>query len=150
MSHILDKMTRTPYILDMKPVNPTQIAGRRYLIQMLVLSAAYVAVLYGSIATVNALHPTGLLRYLIYLAPAVPVVLILPAIVRYFLNTDDYERRLMTESLAIAAAVTALCAVTYGFLEIAGLPRPSAWLTWSVVMGSWLVARFVVGNHYQR
>ena len=134
----------------MKPANPTQAAGRRYMVQMGLLTAAYVAVLYAAIATVNAIHPTGLLRYALLLAPVVPVALIVPAIVRYFVATDDYERRVMTESLAIAAAVTALCAVTYGFLEIAGLPRPSAWLTWLVVMGSWAVARFVVARHYQQ
>jgi len=120
------------------------------MVQMGLLTAAYVAVLYAAIATVNAIHPTGLLRYALLLAPVVPVALIVPAIVRYFVATDDYERRVMTESLAIAAAVTALCAVTYGFLEIAGLPRPSAWLTWLVVMGSWAVARFVVARHYQQ
>lgn len=133
----------------MKPANPTQAAGRRYLIQMGILTVAYIAVLYGSISAVNALHPAGLLRYLLYLVPLVPVALILPAIVRYFLATDDYERKVMTESLAIAAAVTAMCSVTYGFLETAGLPRPSAWLTWFVVMGSWAIARAVVARHYQ-
>jgi hypothetical protein len=134
----------------MKPANPTQAAGRRYIVQMGILIGAYVAVLYGSIATVNALHPAGALRYLLYLAPVVPVALILPTIVRYFLATDDYERRVITESLAIAAAITALLAVTYGFLEAAGLPRPSAWITWFVLMGSWAVARFVVARHYQQ
>src|ERR1700733_3749529 len=134
----------------MNPETPTQTAGRRYIVQMGILIGAYVAVLYGSIATVNALHPAGALRYLLSLAPVVPVALILPTIVRYFLATDDYERRVITESLAIAAAITALLAVTYGFLEAAGLPRPAAGITWFVLMGSWSVARFVVARHYQQ
>lgn len=134
----------------MKQLNPTQAAGRRYLTQFFVFIAAYVAVLFAAIATVDALHPAGALRYAILLAPLVPVALLVPTILRYFVDTDEFERRVMTESLAIAAAVTALLAVTYGFLEVAGLPRPSAWLTWIVLMSAWAVARFLVGRHYQR
>jgi hypothetical protein len=134
----------------MKQLNPTQAAGRRYLAQLFVLMVVYVAVLFGAIAIVNAMHPTGALRYAILLVPLVPVVLLVPAILRYFVETDEFERRVMTESLAIAAAVTALLAVTYGFLEVAGLPRPSAWMTWIVLMGAWAVARFLVTRHYQR
>ena len=48
----------------------------------------------------------------------------------------------------IAAAVTGLSSATYGFLELAGLPHLSAWVTWIVVMGSWAVARSVVARHY--
>ncbi len=134
----------------MKQLNPTQAAGRRYLLQFGLLMVAYVAVLFGSIAAVNATHPEGALRYALLLAPLVPVALLVPAIVGYFVDTDEFERRVMTESLAIAAAVTALIAVTYGFLEVAGLPRPSAWLTWVVLMGSWAVSRWVVARHYQQ
>ncbi len=133
----------------MKQLNPTQAAGRRYLLQFGLLMVAYVAVLFGAVATVNATHPVGLLRYAILIAPLVPVVLLVPTIVRYFVETDEFERRVMTESLAIAAAVTAVLSVTYGFLEVAGLPRPSAWLTWIVLMGAWGVARCVVARHYQ-
>lgn len=150
MYSILDSLSLLAYSRCMKPLNPTQAAGRRYVAQFLVLMAAYVAVLFGAIATVNAIHAAGAVRYAILLVPLVPIALLVPAILRYFVDTDEFERRVMTESLAIAAAVTALLAVTYGFLEVAGLPRPSAWLTWIVLMSAWAVARALVVRHYQR
>lgn len=133
----------------MKQLNPTSAASRRYLVQAGILAVVYVCVLFGSITFVDSVHPAGLVRYVVLLAPVVPVALLVPAIVRYFRDTDEFERRIMTESLAIAAAVTALLSVTYGFLESSGLPHPSAWVTWAVVMVSWAVARSVVARHYQ-
>lgn len=133
----------------MKQINPTAAATRRYYIQAGMLAAFYVFVLFGSLAIVNEVHPTGFARYALLLAPVVPVALLVPAIVRYFRDTDEFERRIMTESLAIAAAVTALFSVTYGFLEIAGLPHLSAWATWAVVMIAWAIARSIVARHYQ-
>lgn len=133
----------------MKQLNPTSAAGRRYFIQAGMLAVAYVFVLFGAIAVVNEVHPTGIARYALLLAPVIPVGLLVPVIVRYFRDTDEFERRVMTESLAIAAAITALFSVTYGFLETAGLPHLSAWVTWAVVMISWAIARSVVASHYQ-
>jgi hypothetical protein len=104
-------------------------------VQGAILLVLYVGVLSARISLANAFHPTGFVRYVLFLAPVVPVALLVPAIVRLLHDTDELERRVTTESLAIAAAVTALFAVTYGFLELAGLPHLSAWATWGVVMG---------------
>ena len=128
--------------------NPTTLACRRYLRQMFFMTVAYMIVLFGSVTWLKHV-PAGGLRYVIALLPLIPVAALVPIVVRYMRETDEFERRMQTESLAIAGGVTAMLAVTYGFLEIAGLPHLSAWWTWCVLMLAWAIARPLVGRHYQ-
>ena len=133
----------------MNSENPTTVAKRRYLRDFLIVNVIYVLVLFATVTIVRHAGIEGALRYVLMLVPLVPVVLMLPILIRYLRETDEFERRLQTESLAIAAGVTALFSVTYGFLEVAGAPHLSAWWTWSIVMFSWGVARCFVGRRYE-
>lgn len=133
----------------MKIVNPTEVAARRYKVQVAINMATYVAILFASIEALNRLNPQGALRYALILAPLVPVALLVPAVVRYFRESDELERRIVTEAFAIGATVTAMLSVTYGFLENTGLPHLSAWWTWTVVMGASLVARLLLNRRYR-
>lgn len=133
----------------MKPDNPTEQAKRRYLTGLTIAMVAYLVVLFGSLTVVQRFEPAGLVRWLLLLAPLVPVAFLVPLVIRFMRETDEFERRIVTESLAIAAGVTAILAVTYGFLENAGLPHLSAWWTWGVLMFSWAIARVFVARHYQ-
>jgi len=132
----------------MSTPNPTYRAYRRYIVRIGTAGAAYIAIIFGTTWTVVHLDPHGALRYALLLAPLVPVAWMVAIMVQYFRDADEFERRVVTESLAIAAGVTAMLSVTYGFLENAGLPHLSAWVTWTVVMASWFVARFFVARHY--
>lgn len=129
--------------------NPTTRAGRRYIVQLSVAMSLYVLLLVGSILAVQRLNLEGAWRYLLILVPLVPIAAIVPAVLRYVRDTDEFERQLTTESLAIAAGVTAIFSVTYGFLESAGLPHLSAWYTWLVVMSSWGIARVALRWRYR-
>ncbi|MBV8490283.1 MAG: hypothetical protein JO199_07120 [Candidatus Eremiobacteraeota bacterium] len=133
----------------MKPDNPTTKATRRYLTGLTLAITAYVVVLFAAYTAVERWQPAGPVRYLLLLAPLIPVAFLIPLVVRFLRETDEFERRIVTESLAIAGGVTAILAVTYGFLENTGLPHLSAWWTWVVLMGSWLVARIFVARSYQ-
>lgn len=134
--------------MNQTTANPIKQAYRRYMLHLGIASAVYVVVVLGADLLVKHLDLQGPLRYTLLLAPLVPVGFMLPIMVRYLRETDEFERRIVTESLAIAAAVTAMLSVTYGFLENVGLPHLSAWWTYGIVMGSWLVARFFVARHY--
>jgi len=134
----------------MKPsINPTTVAARRYRTQLFVTMAAYVVVLFATIAALERLNPQGALRFLLALAPVVPIAFVIPAMARYFRDSDELERRIVTEAFAIGAGTTAILSVTYGFLENTGLPHLSAWWTWTVVMGSSFVARLVLDRIYR-
>jgi len=83
------------------------------------------------------------------LLPMIPAVFVFVSIVRYLLATDELVRRIAVDSLALAGGATALIAVTYGLLEGAGLPRPSAWWTYAAFMASWIVSGYFVRRRYQ-
>ena len=131
----------------MKPSNPTTAAQRRYYLEFGGSMVLYMIVLFGS--RILWRDVTGPMLVVVALLPMVPVGLVFAAIVRWALAADELQRQILVESLALAAGVTALLSVTYGFLEGSPLPRPSAWWTYLVVMISWLVASFVVRRRYQ-
>jgi len=131
----------------MKSSNPTAIANRRYLVEMALCMVAYIAVLVPAIWLLDR-GLTGPLRFVVAAAPVVPVVFVFLAVLRYFGRTDEFERRMLLESLGLAGVITALLAATYGFLENAGLPHLSAWFTWAAFMGSWLIGRLIVSRYY--
>jgi len=132
----------------MKSTNPTAVANRSYIAEMAVCMVAYVAVLVPAIWLLNR-GLEGPLRVAVAIAPVVPIVFVFVAVLRYFGRTDEFERRMLLESLGIAGVITALLAATYGFLENAGLPHLSAWYTWAAFMGSWLIGRIIVARFYR-
>jgi hypothetical protein len=131
----------------MNTPNPTAAAGRRYTLEIVVCMIAYMAVLFPAIWLLNR-GLEGPAKFAVALAPVVPVIFVFVALVRYFARTDEFERRVLLESLGIAGVITALLAATYGFLEGAGLPHLSAWWTWAAFMASWLVGRLIVSRFY--
>jgi hypothetical protein len=129
--------------------NPTTIATRRYMIQVTVAMVAYVAILFTVMWALNRFDLHGILRYAVTLAPLVPIAFLIPAIARYFRESDELERRIVTEAFAIGAGVTAILSVTYGFLENTGLPHLSAWWTWTALMGASVIARLALNRRYK-
>ena len=63
-----------------------------------------------------------LLRTLVLGAPIVPMLLMVWAIARHFRRMDEFLRLRALENLSLAAAITAVCTFSYGFLETAGYP----------------------------
>lgn len=96
----------------------------------------YVIVLF-SITWIAKDMPAGLIRTLFALAPMLPALGMLWAIVRHFQRMDEYLRAWSLENVAIAGALTATFSLTYGFLEGVGFPRLSMFVIWGVFMGGW-------------
>jgi hypothetical protein len=131
----------------MKATNPTTQATRRYAVEFTGAIVLYMVVLCGTRIAFRSYH--GPMEALIALAPVVPILLVFLAALRLFKGTDELNKRLMTDSLAIAGVITALFAATYGFVEGDPLPRPSAWWTWTTFMAAWLIASFVLRLRYR-
>jgi len=98
--------------------------------------ALYLIALVGSILLAKPLEP-GVLRTAILISPGIPVFLMVWAFARQFRRLDEFVRMRSLESLAIAAAITAGLALTYGFLESAGFPKLSMFWVWSVMGLAW-------------
>lgn len=119
--------------------NPTTQAQNRYYREFTVAITAYVIVLFGSVYGLN--HGIeGPLKIVVAVVPVIPIIGIFLAAVRWFKATDEYNQKTSAISMAIAGGVTALAAVTYGFLENAGLPKMSVWIVYMIFMTTWAIA----------
>ncbi|HEX6637475.1 MAG TPA: hypothetical protein VF033_07445 [Steroidobacteraceae bacterium] len=111
-------------------------AKRRYLIEMALAMAAYVAALTIAIR-VGGPMDDGLAKTLVSLLPAIPVLLTVWVIARQFQRADEFVRLRSLESIAVAAGVTAGLTFTYGFLEGIGYPRLSMFWVWGIMGFTW-------------
>lgn len=151
MSCILDNMSPARYIKQMTDIKHTpreRAVARRYVWQMLVLMALYIAILYVSIHALESGHYSPLFRDLIAVTPAIPLFGVLAAVIQFMLCIDELQRQIHLEALAIAAGVTAALAVTYTFLEGVGLPHSQAWWSFVCVDVTWALALPFVKRRY--
>ena len=85
----------------------------------------------------------GPLQTALFVAPMLPFLLAVWAIVRQIRRSDEFIRKVTLEHVAIAAAVTAGWTFTYGFLENARYPRLSMFTVWPVMGAMWGVLAIV-------
>jgi hypothetical protein len=107
---------------------------------------AYLAELGGSLLLYAALLVAAIrfapviddrtMRTLLLVSPMIGFCLVLWSVGRHIGRLDEYVRRVMLESIALGAAITAGLTVTYGFLESAGFPRLSMFVVWSLLCGA--------------
>ena len=131
----------------MSSINPTDIAKHRYKIRFCIAMAAYIVIIIPVTSAVGS--TTGTLRIALALTPLIPLAVVFASAIAMIRGIDELERQIHIEALAIAAGLTALLSVTYGLLEIAHMPRPSAWITYGVVMASWGIATPFVSRKYK-
>lgn len=90
-------------------------------------------------------------RSLIVLLPMIPIFLATIAIYRHLMRMDEFQRQQAYQVLTIAAALTMLVSMGYGFLEIAGLPKLSMFAVWMTMGSFWLIVNFafrLLGKHH--
>lgn len=117
--------------------------SRRYLMEMPGAMVLYVLVI---LLTTHLLrnHPPEPWRVLIALMPLVPIALAFVAVLRFMQHTDEMIRRVHVNALAIAAGLTAFLALTWGCLEMAGLPKLSGWWVFVCVDVVWGTSVFIL------
>jgi hypothetical protein len=113
-------------------------ARTAYLRELFGSIAIYIALLVPSITYGPAME-TGPLKTAVLTSPMIGFALMIWAIARQVGRMDEYQRIVMLETFALAAALTAAVTFTYGFMENAGYPRLSMFYVWGVMGFSWLV-----------
>ncbi|MEV4781423.1 hypothetical protein [Burkholderia sp. LMU1-1-1.1] len=113
-------------------------AGAAYLRELFGGIAIYIALLVLSIIYGQAME-TGPLKTAVLTCPMIGFALMIWAIARQVGRMDEYQRIVMLETFALAAALTAAVTFTYGFMENAGYPRLSMFYVWGVMGCSWLI-----------
>jgi hypothetical protein len=114
-------------------------AKRRYFLELGGSMALYVLAIAGPLSLAGSMEQ-GLARTLLLVAPAISVFVVVWVIARQFRRMDEFVRLRSLEGIAVAGAVTAGLALTYGLLETVGFPRLSMFWVWGS-MG------FVWGTH---
>ena len=111
-------------------------ARRQYMKELGGSLFLYVVVLAASIRA-GAAMADGSLRTAIFLAPVLPFLLAVWAVIRQVRRSDEFIRLSTLQNIAIAAGVTAAWTFTYGFMENAGYPRLSMFTVWPVMGLVW-------------
>src|SRR5690606_31140639 len=121
---------------------------RRYVIHFGSAMAAYAVVLTISILLIQA-YEDAWWRYFVAVAPVVPIIFAVMAVVRRVRTLDELQQRIQLEALAFAFACTAVLTFTYGFLELVGLPHLD-WL-WVLPLMSvlWAVGLAIASWRYR-
>lgn len=91
--------------------------ARRYQREMIVASLAYVGIIIISVYAARHLAPPRWVAIVLALASAAPVLMMLRAYARFFGGLDEFQRRVQSDALVIAAGIVGFAALTYGFLE---------------------------------
>jgi len=85
----------------------------------------------------------GTVRTLVLVSPMGPVLLVVWAIARQIQRVDEYARKQVLETIALAFGITAGWTLSYGFLENAGFPKLSMSTVWPVMGTAWIVVTII-------
>lgn len=101
--------------LDIMTMRP---AHRQYLKSFIPAMLAYVAVLFASILLLQKLGSTAplYLRTALALSPVIPLVFACLAIMRFVRDSDELERKIELEAIALSCLFTGLIFMSLGFL----------------------------------
>lgn len=125
-------------------------ARRRYARDIAVSMILYAGLVFGAAFVIRNVEAPQWVRIVLALAPIAPALMMLRAYLAHLNALDEFQRRLQTDALLIAAGVTVFGTFAYGFLEEwADLPHVS--LLWvfpifSVVFGA---AHVVIRHRYK-
>jgi len=93
-------------------------AHRQYLKTFIPAMIAYVVVLFASILILKKIGMDAplTLRALLSLAPIVPIILVCRALIRFLRDSDELERKIELEAIALSGLFTGLIFLCLGFL----------------------------------
>lgn len=130
-----------PYILKRKRgVGPKMSpAMRRYMMRLMPAMLIYVVVLMTAAEVYKSEKPEGLLAWVIALAPAIPVLFAIRAIVLLMSEeTDEFQRMLQVKSFIWTTGLMLAVCTVWGFLELFSLvPHIDLWAVvpiWAVCL----------------
>ena len=124
-----------------------QSAEKRYLREFLSAMLAYAVVVMGTSWLLERMGGSPW-RWLIAVAPVIPIAFALVAFLRFLNRMDELQRRIQLNAIGFAAGATGMVTLTLGFLESAGLPCLSWVWIFPMLIAFWGVATFVVSRRY--
>ncbi|WDR87041.1 hypothetical protein [Burkholderia ambifaria] len=122
--------------------------AKRYLVEFTFALLAYLVAVLFSTWLMRGMG-SGAGRIAVSLIPVVPMIAMALVVIRQLRRLDELAQRIQLNALGIAFVCTALITFSYGFLEVAGLPRLSMFMVWPIMAGVWLIATLLGTRRYQ-
>jgi hypothetical protein len=115
---------------------------------------AYVGfLLYGAVTALAMWavlkHPLGIWRLPVALTPMLPALFIAWATVRLFSSGDELQVKIQMQSLAFAFVGTVLLTLSYGFLQMAGVPTANWVWVWPLMGTLLIVGKLIAKRQYR-
>jgi len=125
-------------------------AARRYRRDIAISGVIYVGLVLGGALAIRDLDLPRWSVIVLSLLPVAPALLMLRAYIVFTRSMDEFQRRLQTEALIVAAAFVVFGSFAYGFLEEwADFPHlPLIWV-FPVFSGVFGVAHAIIGRRYK-
>lgn len=120
----------------------------RYLLELGGSTLAYVGVQVVSLMFLRE-NPDSPWRIPVTVAPVIPLVFMMLAVVRFVRRMDEMLRHLHLEAVLIAYIATLILCFSYGFLENVGFPTfNTMWVGFAMIL-LWSVGQLVAGRKYR-
>jgi hypothetical protein len=94
-------------------------------------------------------HPLGIWRLPVALTPMVPALFIARSIVRMFSSGDELQIKIQMQSLAFAFVGTVLLTLSYGFMQMAGVPTANWIWVWPLMGTLLIVGKLIAKRQYR-
>jgi len=113
---------------------------RRYMMRFIPAMLVYTLFLTPAISYFQSAKPTGVLAWAIAMAPVIPLLFAIRAILLYYKEEDDeFVRSMATQAHLLATGFMMAIATAYGFLDMFGLvPHVQMW----AVFPAWALCLF--------
>lgn len=121
----------------------------KYLIELSLAFLAYVITLIISLKFLGSGHENQILRTLVSLSPMLPAIAACWVILRQLRRSDELQRIIQLEALAIAFGGTSIITCGYGFLENVDYPHVSMFAVWPIMAGLWVLAQLYATRRYK-
>jgi len=133
-----------------EPTPRVKHAGQRYTRAMTVAFGLYMTLVIAGAIAIRVLEPPQWALIVLALAPLAPALMMLRAYLIYTSALDEFQRRLQSQALIVAAAFVVFGSFAYGFLEEwANFPHlPLIWV-FPVFAFTFGIAHFVIWRRYQ-
>lgn len=86
---------------------------------------------------------------LISLAPSLPVMFVIFAMMRALRDSDELQQRVQLMATSFSAALTGLITFSYGFLENIGFPKFPTFLVFPMLVAFWGISLGDFNRRYQ-
>jgi uncharacterized membrane protein len=115
-------------------LQPMRAPHRRYVTRFLPAMLAYCLMLTPAISFFQDAKPTGVLAWAVAIAPAIPLLFAIRALMLYYKEEDDeFLKAMATQSHLLATGFMMAIATVYGFLDMFGLvPHVQTWAVFPV------------------